>query len=84
MRRGRVVHGATGATFPCTIIDISLGGARLQLYAPELPDGDLTLIDADRGTLHDLRIAWRNGDFVGVAFNATVELPDSSPPDGEA
>ena len=52
------------------------GGAPLQLYAPDLPDGELTLIDADRGTLHDLHVAWRNGDFLGVAFRGTVSLPD--------
>jgi hypothetical protein len=75
MRRGVVVHGATGASIPCTIIDISLGGARLQLYAPNLPGDELSLIDADKGTMHDLRVAWRNGDFVGVAFEATVDLP---------
>ena len=75
MRRGVVVHGSTGVSFTCTIVDISLGGARIQLYAPELPESDLTLIDAAMGTVHELRIAWRNGPFVGVEFTASVDLP---------
>ena len=74
MRRGVVVHAASGRSFTCVIVDVSLGGARLQLYAPDLPDDDLTLLDPHRETAHSLRIAWRNGPFVGVAFTGTVEL----------
>jgi hypothetical protein len=74
MRRGVVVDQA-GASFTCAIVDVSLGGARLQLFASDLPGGDLTLIDTAMGTVHELRVAWRNGDFVGVAFTATVALP---------
>ena len=33
MRRGVVVHGRSGRSIPCVIVDVSLGGARLQLYA---------------------------------------------------
>ena len=75
LRRGVVVHGPTGRSIPCTIIDLSLGGARLQLFAPDLPENELTLIDAELGRLHELRVAWRAGGFVGVAFKATVDLP---------
>ena len=75
MRRDVVVHRPTGDSFKCVIMDVSVGGARLLLYAPDLPDADLTLIDAQMGTLHELRVAWRNGGFVGVAFTASVALP---------
>ena len=74
-RRGMVVHQPTGESFKCVIVDVSVGGARLQIYAEGLPEGDLTLVDAVTGTVHELRVAWRRGDLVGVAFTASVALP---------
>jgi len=32
-------------------------------------------VDAAMGTVHQLRVAWRQGPFVGVAFQGSVELP---------
>ena len=75
MRRGVVVHGPSGRSFTCVIVDVSLGGAKLQLIAPDLPDGDLSLVDTQKGTSHELRVAWRKDPFVGVAFTATASLP---------
>ena len=75
MRRGAVVHGPTGRSYSCVIVDVSLGGARLQLIAPDLPSSDLSLVDGERGTVHALRVVWRRGPFVGVAYVETVEAP---------
>lgn len=75
MRRGAIVHGPTGRSYSCVIVDVSLGGARLQLIAPDLPASDLSLVDAKRGTVHALRVAWRSGPFLGVAFVETAEAP---------
>jgi hypothetical protein len=76
MRRGVLVHGPTGRSFTCLIVDVSLGGARLQLTAPEpLPEGQLSLIDGANATLHELRVAWRDPPFVGVAFIGTAPAP---------
>ena len=75
MRRGVVVHGPSGRSFTCVIVNVSLGGAKLQLIASGLPDGDLSLVDAQMGTGHELRIAWRNDPFVGVAFTGTEAVP---------
>ena len=69
------MHHPSGRSFRCTIIDISVGGARVQLYAPDLPKEDLTLIDRDMGTAHQLRVAWSLGPFMGVAFTSTEPLP---------
>ncbi|MBW3560458.1 MAG: PilZ domain-containing protein [Proteobacteria bacterium] len=68
MRRGVVVHEESGKTFSCTIVDLSLAGARLQLFAPDLPDRNITLVDRETGSLQQLRIVWRAGPMVGVAF----------------
>jgi hypothetical protein len=75
MRRGAIVHEPTGRSYSCVIVDVSLGGARLQLFAPDLPSDGLNLVDARRGTVHELRVAWRSGPFVGVAFVGTKEAP---------
>ena len=74
-RRGLVVHGPTGRGFSCVIVDVSDGGARLHLLDPTFPPDELTLIDADMGEIHELRIAWRNGPYVGVAFTSSLPLP---------
>ena len=75
MRRGVVVHGPSGRSFSCMIVDVSLGGAKLQLIASGLPNADLSLVDAQNGTVHELRIAWRKDPFVGVAFLETTPVP---------
>lgn len=69
------MHDVSGATFRCTIVDVSLGGARLQLMVPDLPEDQLTLIDTVEGRSHKLRIVWRKGSFVGVEFASSVDLP---------
>ena len=69
------MNGASGRSYSCVIVDVSMGGARLQLYAPELPSTDLTLVDGQAGTVHELRIAWRAGPFMGVSFVATNPAP---------
>lgn len=69
------MHDATGATFRCTIVDVSLGGARLQLIAPDLPGDELRLIDTAEGRSHELKVVWRKGAFLGVAFTSSADLP---------
>lgn len=75
VRRGVVVHDESGETFRCLIVDISIGGARLQLVAPNLPPGGLTLIDAAEGRSYALKPVWRAGAFVGVTFLSKADLP---------
>ncbi len=75
MRRGTVVHESSGRAYRCTILDLSIGGARLQLYAPDLPKEELTLLDPEMSTVHRLRLAWRVGPFIGVSFTTTTALP---------
>ena len=74
-RRGVLVHGPSGRGFGCVIVDVSAGGAKLQLSDPSFPSDELTLIDAEAGEIHELRIAWRNDPFLGVAFLSSLALP---------
>ena len=67
-RPGVVVHGRSGRSLACTIMDVSAGGARLLLSEPDLPDKGLTLIDQQMKTLADCKVVWRKGHFVGVSF----------------
>jgi hypothetical protein len=74
-RRGVVVHGPTGRGFSCVIVDVSPTGAKLQLFDPTFPIDELTLVDAEVGEIHELRIAWRNDPFLGVSFVSSLVLP---------
>ena len=67
-RPGVVVHGRSGRSVACTIMDVSDGGARLLLSESDLPDRGLTLIDQQKKTLADCLVVWRKGHFVGVSF----------------
>jgi hypothetical protein len=75
MRRGMVIHAETGQTYRCVVIDVSSGGAKLQLLVPGLPEGALSLVDLGAASNHDLRVVWRNDPLVGVAFLTSSPLP---------
>ena len=75
MRRGMLIHSVTGESIKCLVVDVSEGGAQLQLIAPGLPDGLLSLLDPEGGVSHDLKVVWRDGDRIGVSFVASSELP---------
>ena len=73
LRPGVVVHGRSGRSVGCKILDLSLGGARLLIEADDLPEQGLTLIDQQAGSLTDCRVVWRKGRFVGVCFVPAAE-----------
>ena len=75
-RRGVLVHGPSGRGFSCVIIDLSSAGARLKLLDPTFPEDELTLIDAEMGEIHELRIVWRSDPYIGVAFTSSLTLPE--------
>ena len=68
LRRAMIVHQTTGDSFPCLVLQISEGGARLQLLSPALPDDDLTLVDAGSGAVRAFQVTWRAGPLIGVTF----------------
>jgi len=53
----------------CTLVDVSEGGARLELVTPEdlPPEFSLVLIE-DASHVRRCRVAWRNGQEVGVRY----------------
>src|SRR3712207_7109986 len=54
--------------FPSTTLFRSL-----QLSGEPLPADALTLMDSEAGALHELRVVWRRGPFVGIAYTARSE-----------
>ena len=76
--RARVFYGQQMAHWAdCTIVDLSKGGARLQISAIyPLPSRFVVLRLAD-GVVYDVRVRWRRGDMTGVAFDASTQLEDN-------
>ena len=74
MRQGVIVTGG-GRRLRCMIVDVGVGGARLQVFSARLPEGRLTLLDPTMATVHELRPVWRRGPLTGVAFLASAEMP---------
>jgi len=59
------------AMIPCTVKDISTGGARIALKPQmDLPETFELFIAAHDLQVRRARVCWRKGDFAGVAFNS--------------
>jgi hypothetical protein len=57
-----------GSGIECTVHDISLGGANLEVESPlGIPDSFDLLIDAASGKQH-CHVVWRRERRIGVAF----------------
>jgi hypothetical protein len=67
-KQAKVVFGPNDGLIDCVVLNLSIGGACLELASPAIiPDQfDLTF-DAAR-TLRACRVAWRSGYKIGVAF----------------
>jgi PilZ domain len=54
---------------PCSIVDISDSGARLQFEEEfEVPERFVLLLTKGKGPRRHCEIVWRNGLFIGVKF----------------
>ena len=59
------------AMIPCTVRDISTGGARIALKPQmDLPETFELFIAAHDLQVRRARVCWRRGDFAGIAFSA--------------
>jgi PilZ domain len=64
-----IISGEKGVRLPCSIWDISEGGARLAAPHPEkLPSTFTLLLNSDGPTTKYCRVAWRTNSQVGVQF----------------
>lgn len=80
--RRRPLHATAAAVsdgellFRCRIVDVSEGGAHLEMGDGVAPDR-FQLIDVDGGSVFSVRVVWRRAHSVGVAFLYTraVDAP---------
>ncbi|WP_210251013.1 PilZ domain-containing protein [Microvirga thermotolerans] len=70
LQQAKIVTGAE-TMIHCEIRDISTGGARIALRRNvALPETFQLYIAAHTLQVHSANVRWRNGDFIGVAFEA--------------
>ena len=75
------VHGPQETVVACTVRDKSATGARLLVQAgSEVPDA-FHLVELTTGELHQARVVWRDGTFVGVTFADSTSLDAPKTPE---
>ncbi len=73
--RARVFYGQGMAHWAdCTIVDLSKGGARLQISAIYPLPPRFVVLQLNGGMVYDVRTRWRRGDMTGVAFDAQSHI----------
>ncbi len=65
----------------CTVLDLSLNGARVQISAIIRLPPPAALLLVDEGLLFDAAVAWRRGNETGLVFTSRHDLSESEPPD---
>jgi hypothetical protein len=63
-----ILYDLASPLFECTLLDISDGGARLEVGTLNLPQTFILLLTPDAGVRRFCRQAWRRGTEVGVKF----------------
>ena len=65
----------TGTVLPCTVLDVSEHGARIELASSaRLPDDIYLFITKDGSRRRRCRIAWRSDMQIGVSYIGPIEL----------
>jgi hypothetical protein len=64
----------------CTVLDLSLNGARVQISAIIRLPPPAALVLVDEGLLFDAAVAWRRGNETGLVFTGRHDLSESEPP----
>jgi hypothetical protein len=70
---GQIVT-AEGASAACTIVNLSVSGARVRLAAPQLLPREVCLIDISNGLAHDAVVSWSRGVSLGLHFERSLDL----------
>jgi hypothetical protein len=71
---GLLVHGDGAFTAPCTIRDISEGGAKIILDRRRPLPGDVYLIAVKHGVAHLAKVVWLDFPARGLQFARTYPL----------
>ncbi|GEO99729.1 PilZ domain-containing protein [Methylobacterium haplocladii] len=74
-----MIHLADGTEIPCTVKDISKSGARLGVPSHcALPESFRFRV-LGRDFLCSVKLAWRRGEYVGVAIEQVGKLKPTAP-----
>jgi PilZ domain len=68
----------------CAILNISAGGVCILLPSHAYVPGFFDMVMDRDGTLHECRIAWRDGDRIGVSFSVSALARAKTAPAGAA
>jgi DNA-binding response OmpR family regulator/cytoskeletal protein CcmA (bactofilin family) len=63
MQSGRIHHGGG---IDCVILDMSYGGAMIQLPAADIDCPQVFELELQSGSTHRCQVRWRSGDRIGV------------------
>jgi hypothetical protein len=73
--KARICYGPQGSvSIPCTIRNISTGGAMIEASEVSLLPLNFRLFDPPHGLAYDCNVVWRRGNHVGVSFAKTIDL----------
>ena len=61
-------HGTEFATRPCTVLDLSDGGAKLWVEDAEFVGPTIRLKLSPAAAGRQCRVAWRNGNIMGLEY----------------
>lgn len=79
--KARICYGPDGAVAtPCTIRNISTGGAMIEVPEVSLLPLAFRLEDPARGFKRDCKVVWRRGDQVGVSFTQAIDPQSKATP----
>ena len=70
-----LIHVGDGVPqHPCSVVDVSRGGARIRLNADvQLPDSFSLLFNRVGSVRRACRVIWRRGGDLGVAFDGPFD-----------
>jgi len=71
LKTGKITFGDGACVIDCIIRNMSDAGASLIVPTTVGIPGKFTLIDVHGGTRHPVRVAWRQGERMGVHFEDT-------------
>jgi hypothetical protein len=76
---GRVVHQDVGGSLDCTILDLSVSGARIRTAPGHVLPSHFHLINMRDRTAYEVKVVWQKDQFAGLQFDSTYILGGSLP-----
>jgi hypothetical protein len=68
--RTKIGRGAGSGVDPCAVYDVTNSGARIGLQGPKVIPPEFALSFDNFRSVRMCRLAWRQGDFLGAAFES--------------